>query len=459
MLKHSDKVHFVGVKGVGMTALAQVLKKHGVLVSGSDTKEKFFTDQVLKKEKIPVKEFFSAENLAAGLTAVIYSTAYQSNNPEIAEAKKRKIPLYTYPEALALLLKDKFSIAVAGSHGKTTATALLGYIIEKAGKDPTVIVGSRVPQFSGNARVGRGKYFIFEADEYQNKFTLYTPTAAVILNVDFDHPDFFKNKKEYQNAFKRLAQKIPKKGFLVAWGDDKETVGAVRGVKAPVIKFGLGKSAFKAAPAPDGQFYIWANGKNQGMFTTKLPGAHNILNILACAAAARQLKISWPVIRKAVASFRGSTRRFEILGRKNGVTIVDDYAHHPTEIKALLQTARTKFPNNKLTAIFHPHTFTRTRTFLKEFAESLAGFDEIIVIDIYGSAREKHGGVHSRDLVKKINELTQPQGMPDEEGNALYLPTKEKVLVHLKKWAEKGEVIFTIGAGDVWKVGKWFLGG
>ncbi|MBI4276219.1 UDP-N-acetylmuramate--L-alanine ligase [Candidatus Uhrbacteria bacterium] len=402
-------IHMIGIKGVGMTALAEVLHGWGKDVRGSDVEEVFMTDAVLARRGIPVRAPFDAKNVQ-GADLIIYSTAYSDTNPEFAEAKKRGIPMHSYPEALGQFLDGKYGIAVAGSHGKTTTTALLGHIMTEAGLDPTVIVGSVALNWNANARVGKSEYVVIEADEYQNKFQYYNPKGLLITNIDWDHPDFFKTPEAYQKCF----------------DDFRAKVVAADGWVVETEKINYSPSPVEGLPLA-------------------LSGDHNKKNLALVWAAAKKLGIKEDVFWPAVQSFRGTARRFEVKGEWHGVTVIDDYAHHPTEIQATLKAARERFPGKKIWTVFHPHTFSRTAALLNEFAGSFADADHVIVLDIYGSAREAHGGVHARDLVQLIGAI------------ATYIPTIAEAAAHLRIHAKPGDVIITMGAGDVWRVGGTLL--
>lgn len=471
--KEAKKIYMIGIKGVGMTAVAQVLKLRGKDVVGSDTHEKFFTDEILKKEKIKFYEGFDAGHLEIEKPdLIIYSTAYTDDNVELRATRDSDLPILSYPEALGLILKEGFGIAVCGTHGKTTTTAMLGFVLAELGADPTVLVGSAVPQFGGNAKVGRGKYVVIEADEYQNKFLHFEPQAVILTSAEYDHPDFFKTEADYLQAFKNFIAKIPASaeatagrpadGFLVACFDDKNVKEAVENVRCKIISYGLNDGRWRArniSQKSNGvEFEVTENGEPRGVFNIQLFGNHNVANALAVIAVVSELGygLSTTVIRRGTASsgtklreaikkFQGTVRRFEIKGEVAGVTIIDDYGHHPTEIQVTLKAARQRYPNRRIWCVFHPHTFTRTKALLNNFAKSFHDADKTIVIDIYGSAREKVGGVHSRDLVELIKK---------EGSDAVYISTTSGAADYLADHVQSGDVVITMGAGDVWKVGE-----
>jgi len=474
-LANAKKIYLIGIKGVGMTAIAQVLKLRGKEVTGSDTHEKFFTDEVLAKSGIKFYEGFDAANLEKEKPDLaIYSTAYGDDNPELAAARKSGVAILSYPEALGQILKEGFGLAVCGTHGKTTTTAMLGFVMRELGADPTVIVGSAVPQLGGNARAGGGKHVVVEADEYQNKFLYYFPRGVILTSAEYDHPDFFKTPEEYVDAFRKFVAKIPAsaeatagrpaEGFLVACFDDKNVREIAASASCKIISYGLEAGDWRAsliranggiaqiAQIAQGggsmAFEVSEYGESRGVFQIQLLGNHNVANALAVIAVCSELGFDIDKIREALGKFIGTVRRFEIKGEINGVTVIDDYGHHPTEIRVTLEAARQRYPDKKIWCVFHPHTFTRTKALFSDFVKSFGAADKTIVIDIYGSAREVTGGVSSRDLVEAIKK---------EGSDALYIPTIKEAADYLAQEVKSGDVVITMGAGDVWRVGELLL--
>lgn len=428
-LKKIKKAYFVGIKGVGMTALAQVFQGIGIEITGSDTAEKFFTDDVLQRLNISIIEGFNENNVPLDADIIVASAAYynpenrSATNPETQMALREKIPILTYAQALGLLFKDKYGIAVAGCHGKSTTTAMLGVILEKANLDPTVVVGTQIVQWKSNARVGASKYLVVEADEYRNNFLNYWPQVLIITNIEYDHPDFFKNFEEYKKSFKELIERVPEDGFVIINNQDEVAADLVKNAKCKIFKFSLPKNRVDL----------------------KLPGQHNQFNAGSALAAASLLGVDENIARKALIDFNGISRRFEFKKEEKGIIFIDDYAHHPSEIRAALQAARERYPQNRIWAVFQPHTFSRTKSLLGEFAQSFKQADKVIVLDIYGSAREKTGDVHARDLVKQIN-----------DDKAAYIPTINETAIFLKKECRSGDIILMMGAGDVWQLSTIF---
>lgn len=445
-----------------MTMLAQFLVGEGIEVSGSDGEEKYMTDEVLKKSGIKIIEKFDAKNIPADADLIIYSTAYGAEtNVEVAAALSGKIKVLTYAQALGEVFNQKYGIAVVGSHGKTTTTAWLGYLMEKSGLNPSVMVGARVPQFDGCALVGNSDYLVIEADEYQNKLENYQPKAVILNNIDYDHPDFFKTEADYENAFIEFIKKIPAKGFLVVNYDDSILRKIARAnCRGKVISYAINEAADYVAYdiKNDGQkqyFKVKFGVDNQeeedepsveelGDFSISLMGKHNISNALAVIATAVELNVDLFKIRKYLEEFSGTARRLQVLGEFRGATIIDDYAHHPTEIKATIEALRQRYNKRRLVVAFHPHTFSRTKALFDDFVKSFVGVDELLLVEIYGSAREKQGGVSSRDLVEKIK-----AGQKAEY--AASLADCEK---YLREKIERDDVVVLMGAGDIFRVGE-----
>ncbi|OGI25415.1 MAG: UDP-N-acetylmuramate--L-alanine ligase [Candidatus Moranbacteria bacterium RBG_13_45_13] len=435
-----------------MVALVEILERRGFEVTGSDTHEKFFTDEILKK-KLFVKyhEGFDANHITGDIDLVVFSTAYnKENNEEVKAAQFKMIPMISYPEMLGILFSQKYGIAVCGTHGKTTTTAMLAEIFHFSGLDPTAVVGSLVKKWRGSALVGRSDFMIIEADEYQGKFDYYHPQSAILTSADWDHPDYFKTFEDYKQTFVNFVQKIPRHGFLVVCGDRSETLEIAKSAKCNVIRYGFGKNndvKIKNHEIRDGRqfFDLWFGEKKLGDFELELPGKHNVLNAAAAAAMSYKFNADLGKIREALANFEGTSRRFEYIGERNGAILIDDYGHHPEEIKATLRAAREFFPKRRIWCVFHPHTFTRTKALLSEFSQSFEDADRVIVLDIYGSAREVQGGVHSRDLVELAKKYHR---------NVEYIPTIPEAIEYLSDKINKEDLVIAMGAGNVWEVAE-----
>ncbi|MFZ2187864.1 MAG: UDP-N-acetylmuramate--L-alanine ligase [Candidatus Moraniibacteriota bacterium] len=458
-LSHFKHIHMIGIKGAGMTALAELLTKQGVVVTGSDTEEVFFTDSILKKLHIRYEERFDAKNIPGGAKAIVYSTVYsKEKNPELAAAFVSGLPVWSYPEAVGMLTREKLTLAVCGTHGKTTTSALLAETLKFSGMDPSAIVGSRIMNWEGNALSGSGEYLVLEADEYQNKLAQYVPFAVILTSVDFDHPDFFPDQESYQQVFRDFVARIPQHGVLVYCNDSADVVKIAETAHCQKISYGLLEgSDFRISeytPAKMGfvgeasalmqTFTVTRAERSFGTFALRLAGEHNALNATAVLALAVFLKQDLERIRKAFEKFSGTERRFEYIGERYGALIYDDYAHHPEEIRATLKAFRELYPERRLKVVFHPHTFTRTKAFLTDFAQSFDAADEVTLLPIYGSAREQQGGVSSQDLVDLINRFFP--------GKAQYAPDTALLISDMEKTIGRQDVIITMGAGNVWEV-------
>lgn len=449
-LSKIKKVYIVGIEGAGTSAIAQAYQNLGMEVSGSDDGDHFYAD-ILQSKGIKVFGSFDKKNLPADADLVIYSTAFEKNNPEVEEARSRNITTISYPEALGKLFEEKYGIAVCGTHGKTTTTAILAECLRESGVDPSAIVGSKVINWKSNTLLGKGNYFIAEADEYQNKLQYYHPLAAIITSVDWDHPDFFPTVGEYVKVFEDFVAKIPRHGFLVFCNDDADAENISQKAVCETLGYGFEKGSDYEINSlqmigDEQQFRVASASEDLGTFSIKFPGRHNILNAAAAIAVCHKLKLDLEKVKEALKNFQGTARRFEHVGERNGAILVDDYAHHPAEIKATLKAAREKYPKKNIWTVFHPHTFTRTKALLHDFAQSFDDADNVIVIDIYGSAREKQGGVSSKELVDLINKYNH--------GKAEYIPTIDATTDFLKDKTGEKDVVISMGAGDVWRVTK-----
>lgn len=460
------RVHLIGIKGVGMTALAQILLSRGCVVTGSDGPEVFFTDAVLERLGIVVADSFLAEHVSATTDVVISSTAYYfdgkvlGGNVEAQAAIDRSVPILTYPQALGILAKEYQVIAVAGSHGKSTTTALLGWIFENIGFDPNVIVGTKVNGWESNARVGNGPHLIVEADEYREAFLHYEPDGAIVTSIDYDHPDYFKTPESYTQAFYKLVDKVKQNGWLVVCGDSEETralaqYGQKRGLRVVTYGFessnkmcrledaGIVRTGFfkkKSAQAFSCTFY----GK-EVLGTIPFPGKQYVLNAGAALAAAVLSGASVEQATKAVGGFPGTARRLQVLVNKSSYSIIDDYAHHPTAITITLEGIRALYPARKIVCIFQPHMFSRTQALLQEFAHSFGPADVVGIMEIFPSARETAGPVTGEDLARETARIHK---------EVTYLPTMESGRELVKQYKKDKNVIVLMGAGDVYEIAE-----
>lgn len=447
-LKKIKSVHMIGIKGTGMSSLAVNLKRLGVNVIGSDYPEKFFTDELLEIQKIKVLSPFSPKNLSTKTDLVIVSTAYNNKNEEVQEAERRGLKILSYAQMLGLLSGQLKSVAVCGSHGKTTTSGALSYILSKSKYHPIVNVGSIVPQLLGY-KPNQPKLFVFEADEYQNKFEHFHPQIVLLTNIDFDHPDYFRDPTHYKRVFRNFVQKIPRDGLLVYCADDKNNREVAKYAKCPKLSYGFSKYAdYKVAVQkilPSKMEFSLLSNKKAWQLTSKLIGKHNALNLSASALCSWHLGVPNKQLRSGVANFAGTRRRLETMKQLKingwGCTVIDDFGHHPTEIKNTIQTLKTAYPDKILWTVFQPHTFSRTEALLEDFSRAFDQSDKTIILDIYASKRETVGKIHSKDLVRKTGSK-----------NVLYKPDIEEAAKFIKEKINSPSIILTLGASEVWQM-------
>lgn len=445
-------VHFIGIGGISMSGLAAILLKEGFRVSGSDAKESSLT-KWLEDQGAQVVYGQSAANIQSEHDVVVYTAAIHPDNPEFAAARQMNIPMLTRAELLGQIMKNyETPIAVSGTHGKTTTTSMLSHIMLAGDLDPTISVGGILKAIGGNIRVGNSQNFITEACEYTNSFLSFYPKISIILNIDADHLDFFKDLDDIRNSFRRFAEILPEDGTLIINGTIPNVEEITQGLNCQVVTYGTPESNYYAANVSYnelgfGSFDLICNGENKGRFQLSVPGDHNVSNATACLAAADLLGVSAENAQKGLLSFSGADRRFQHKGEYNGVTIIDDYAHHPTEIEATLKAARN-YPHKTLWCVFQPHTYTRTHALLDDFARVLPLADKVILADIY-AAREKNTiGITSEDLLKKIQE---------NGGEAYYFHSFEEIEMFIKEHCIHGDLLITMGAGDVVNIGENLL--
>ncbi len=439
------QIHFVGIGGAGLSALARVMLGRGARVSGSDAAASDVT-HALARAGAKIFIGHAAENIA-GADLVVVTSAAAQDNPEIVAAHLQNIPILKRREFLRAVTAGYDTLAIAGSHGKTTTTAMVATILTDAGLDPTVVVGGIVPAWQTNARVGTGRWFVIEADEYDYAFLGLTPYLAVVTNVDYDHPDLFPTQQVYQNAFAQFLGRTRADGAIVVCGDE----GAARALAVqsgqPVIMYGTGgDNAWRAenvvVNANGGMDFTLFQGENElGTLSLQVPGTHNVLNALAALVVTQRCGVSYHVSRESLAKFQGVGRRFQIHGTFHGATLIDDYAHHPTEIRATLSAARMRFPEARLWALFQPHTFTRTRALLEEFAGAFQTADRVLVTDIYAARERDAAGLTGAALVERM-----------DAQKTRYLSTLMQAEQVLRAELRAGDVLVVLGAGDVNRV-------
>jgi len=457
-LRTGMHMHLVGIGGAGISAIARVLQGRGFAVSGSD-KEENDTTLALRKEGVAVIVGHHTENIT-GADAVIISSAIPDNNPEVEAAQRAGIPLFKRAEFLGNLMADSIGIAVAGSHGKTTTTGMIAHILVEAGYDPTVILGGVLPEWGTNGRAGQGNYFVIEADEYDHMFLGLHPNLAVITNIEHDHPDIFLTPADYLDDFRQFAELLPKYGQLVVCSDDVGVARLLDMLELPGVKittYGLQQQSLNQSfdlQAIDcrpnqlgGTDFLVVNGEQTiGLVRLCIPGLHNVRNSLAAIIIAMELEIEFTKICQALAGFGGVGRRFQVTGEVGGVTVIDDYAHHPTEIRATLSAARQRYPEQRLWAVWQPHTFSRTKLMLNQFARSFSNADCVIALDIYRSRETDTLGVSTADVIEVMN-----------HSNVIYIPHFEDAVNYLLDRVHPDDVVLTLGAGDGNQVGLKLL--
>lgn len=447
------RIYFIGIGGISMSGLAEILLSEGFTVSGSDRAPSDLT-RMLEGRGVNVFYGQKEENLTKDIDLVVYTAAIKSDNPELLAAHKLNIPMLTRAELLGQMMKNyETPVAVSGTHGKTTTTSMISQILLSAEADPTLSIGGIYRPIGGNIRVGASELFVTEACEYTNSFLSFFPKIGIILNIEEDHLDFFKDLADIRNSFHRFAQLLPADGTLIINGDIERCEELTEGLSCKVITYGLSSgSDYTASQVSYDEsgfpsFILSRQGGGERKFSLRVHGDHNILNALAAIALADLLGLSDEVIHAGLAAFTGTDRRFEYKGQVNGVNIIDDYAHHPTEIRATLSAA-AQYPHRRLWCVFQPHTYTRTKAFLEEFASALSLADEIILADIYAAREKDTLGISSETLQEKIRSLGH---------SCHYFPTFEAIENYLLKNCTKDDLLITMGAGDVVKVGENLL--
>lgn len=447
-------IHFIGIGGISMSGLAEILLKEGFTVSGSDAKESELTKHLESKGAV-IYYGQKAENIKKGIQVIVYTAAIHPDNPEWKAAEEAGIPMLTRAELLGQIMRNyRTAIAVSGTHGKTTTTSMLSTVLLEAEKDPTISVGGILPAIGGNIRVGHSDTFLTEACEYTNSFLSFYPTVSIILNIEEDHMDFFKDLADIRRSFHRFAGLLPEDGLLVINGEIEHPEEITEGIHARVVTYGLtgaedytvhGDISYDEKGCAS--FLLYHEKECVGPVTLNVPGIHNVSNALATLAAALELGIGFDTAAAGLCAFHGTDRRFQYKGEVNGVTIIDDYAHHPTEIEATLKAA-ANYPHKELWCVFQPHTYTRTKAFLKEFAQALSLADHVVLADIYAARETDTLGISSETLQKELQKLGK---------TCYYFPTFEEIEKFLLKKCMHGDLLITMGAGDVLKIGENML--
>ncbi len=447
-------IHFIGIGGISMSGLAEILLQEGFTISGSDAKENPLTD---KLTSMGAQIFYGqrASNIIDGIDLVVYTAAIHPDNPEFACAVQKNLPMITRAELLGQIMANyENSIAVAGTHGKTTTTSMASHMLMEGNMDPTISVGGILPAIGGNLRVGNSETFITEACEYTNSYLSLLPKISIILNIDADHLDFFKDLDDIRHSFRMFAENVPSDGTLIINSDTPEYEKVIENLPCEVITYSLdGKGDYTASDITYDELghpsFVCKKGSEIiGNFSLQIPGRHNVSNALAVIALGMKLHLSLEHIQKGITSFTGTDRRFQLKGKLHGITIVDDYAHHPTEIKATLSAAKN-LPYKKIWCVFQPHTYTRTKALMQEFADSLTLADHVILADIFPARETDTLGISSKDLQSRILSA----GTPCE-----YFSTFDEIENYLLENCIHGDLLITMGAGDVVKIGENLLG-
>lgn len=450
-----NPIYFIGIGGISMSGLAEILHSRGFQVSGSDINESNVTKH-LNSLGIPIHYSHKKENITDDIRLVVYTAAVKEDNPEMVAAKEKGIPIMDRAHLLGAIMEDyPNSVAVSGTHGKTTTSSMVSEILLAAQTDPTITIGGILPTIQNNTRVGNSPYFVAEACEYYDSFLQFKPLVGIILNVEADHLDYFKNLENIRRSFHAFAQRIPQNGLLLIHKDISHVNELTQNLSCTVETFSLNKEsgadwyATNIQHTEDGKssFDLVYQGNIIEKIALQIPGDHNITNSLAACASAHFLGISTKDIAKGLQHYTGTNRRFQWKGEKDGVTVIDDYAHHPTEIQATLNAAQ-KVKHNQLWCIFQPHTFSRTRFLFQEFGESFSLADHIIIADIYAAREKDTGEVNASQLAKEI---------ASHGKDASYVGNFQEIVKFLKSHCNQGDVIMTVGAGNVYQIGEEFL--
>lgn len=452
-LKDIKKVHLIGIKGRGVVSLANFLCRLGLEVTGSDTSETYLTDELLSRLPVKVFEGFNQDNIASDIDLIVSSVVYYDylnhipllDNPEVIHALKNHLNFYAYPQFVGKLFQESCGIAISGTHGKTTTTALTGLIFEKDGLDPTAICGGEVIKWGAHSRAGKSEFFILEADEYRESFLNYEPETLVVGSLSYDHPDYFKSFDDYLSAYNKLTRKVKPGGIIFVLGDNPNSLKTVESFdKNRIITYGVSKGWDLTIPERQvnngfQQFTVEFKGKHVGKFSFPLPGIGYLQNALVSIGIALKKGVHLSAIQSSIEEYQSIRRRFEVKKRTPYV-IIDDYAGLPREIETTLKGVREFYPNSTIWAVFQPHTYSRTEALLEDLAKSLNYADKVVVMDIYAPPREKEGKIHSLDLIKLLG------------NKGIYRKNTSEAVDYLLNEVKNNDVIITMGIGEVWPV-------
>jgi UDP-N-acetylmuramate--alanine ligase len=454
-LKNFSHVHCIGIGGIGLSAIAEIFINRGYRISGSDMKESDITDKLISQGAV-IYLGHRAKNIGDA-DLVVYSSAVSQDNPEIVAAIEKGIPTASRAEVLGALMKEyENSIAIAGTHGKTTTTSMVSLILENCGKDPTILVGGNLQEIKGNVKVGNSGYFVTEACEYMDSFLNLCPKIEIILNIDSDHLDYFKDIEHIASSFDKFARLVPENGTVIAYDANPFVNSIIDDLGSNVVTFGFSErcdfyaSDIEFNPSGMPSFQVNHGGEVLCTMQLSIPGEHNIANALAAFACCYGLGVPVESIVSTLESYTGTQRRFDVIGiTQNGITIVDDYAHHPTEIKATLKAAKN-VPHKELWCLFQPHTYTRTLALFDEFAESFDEADKIVMAEIYAAREKNIYKISSRELVDEIKRVH-----PDKD--IYYFGNFDEIASFVINNARSGDLVITMGAGDIYKVAEIIL--
>jgi UDP-N-acetylmuramate--alanine ligase len=454
MFSSIKKIHFVGIGGIGMSGIAEILIDQGFTVSGSDKALSDVTER-LHSLGAAIYEGHKAENLAPDVDTLVYSSSVVLDNPEVIEAQRRKIPIVRRAEMLAEVMRLKYGIGIAGTHGKTTTTSMVSLVLMEGGFDPTVIVGGKLSGLGGtNARLGKGDFIVVEADEFDRSFLSITPTIAVLTTLETDHLDCYRDLEDIKGAFIQFANKVPFYGFVVLCLDEPALQDIMpQLIKKKLLTYGLTPQADIQAidirhKENTSTFTVARRFEDLGQITLQIPGKHNVQNALAAIAVGLQLGIPFSTVKSGIEKFTGVYRRWEKKGEAGGITVYDDYAHHPTECRATLSGVKSGW-RRRVVCVFQPHLFSRTRDFYEDFGKAFLLADVLIVTDVYAAREEPIQGVTG----ELITNAAKQYGHKDVH----YVRDKKDIPAYLKKITRSGDIIITMGAGDIWKFGEEFL--
>jgi UDP-N-acetylmuramate--alanine ligase len=451
-MRKTRRIHLVGIGGIGMSGIAEVLLNLGYAISGSDI---VMSDVSRHLQRLGARVYQGhAAAHVHGTDVVVVSSAVGKDNIEVVTARELHVPVIPRAEMLAELMRMKYGIAVAGSHGKTTTTSLIATVMAYGGLDPTVVIGGRLNSLGSNAKLGQGEYLVAEADESDGSFLMLSPTIGVVTTVDAEHLDYYGDLEAIKHAFMQFINHVPFYGCSVICLDQPNVQSLVPHIQRRFITYGLTSQADYVArevhfTGPQSHFEVVHAGSRLGHFSLNLPGVHNVYNALAAIAVGRELDVPIPTIAKALEEFSGIHRRFEIVGQRAGVTVVDDYGHHPEEIRQTLRAAKQVWPDERLVVVFQPHRYTRTRLLQQEFFTAFYEAEMLVLLDIYAAAEPPLPGITTALLYDGIREHGQRE--------VYYVQERDQVVPFLRQHLREHDILLTLGAGDVWKLGRELL--